>query len=191
MASGRSSKTGLCYNDITHQGNIRSGPDGPWTTFDLIVGRPSQTFPGVPGLNTAAFIFPSQSEQCISELCLGRKIFNYTNSFSWELIGVYDTPLPDNIKKTMEPTNGVVSGVWGRDAVYFRNSEKEISSEIYVALINRPDFHTGVFGLSPGGFRVKVEDPPALLAGLRQEAGGIPSSSFSYTAGSVQRKLLS
>lgn len=83
--------------------------------------------------------------------------------------------------------NGPIGAAWGKDTVYFGNSARDVSSENYVAGIRSREFGIATFGLSAGEVGTNDMTVPTLLTDLRRK-GDIPSSSFSYTAGSVNRK---
>jgi hypothetical protein len=84
--------------------------------------------------------------------------------------------------------NDTKDATWGRDTVYFGNSARDVSSKNYVAGISSREFGVATFGLWVGEVGSQAEGTtPTLLADLRRN-GDIPSSSFSYTAGSVNRK---
>ncbi|KAF2625766.1 acid protease [Macroventuria anomochaeta] len=162
-----------------------NGLDGPWSTFNLGVGKPFQAFQGIPGLNSPAFILPVETELCKLNSCPGRTTFDRNSSSTWQDTGIYSLPLPDFISKTMAIGNATLGALWGKDAVYLGNSARDVPSDIFVILTSLPSFTTGIFGLSAGEVGVSGFTVPSLLTSLRQEAKAIPSLSFSYTAGSV------
>jgi hypothetical protein len=80
----------------------------------------------------------------------------------------------------------------GTDRVDFGNAAIRNAgfAEQYVLEITTPDFFVGIFGLSIGSIKPQngAQSPTLLSAVAASKA--IPSSSFSYTAGSVQSMLL-
>ncbi|XPS91699.1 hypothetical protein M3J09_001110 [Ascochyta lentis] len=164
-----------------------SGPDGPWSTFNLGVGNPFQAFEGVPGTSSSLALLPTAAESCDEAVCPGRNVFYSENSSSWKTAGVYSLPVPyyytENLFKGINGTRGAV---WGQDVMYLGNSERDIPSEIYIAEIRSADFVVASFGLAAGKVGGSTITHPTLLTSLRQK-GDIPSASFSYTAGSARR----
>lgn len=134
-------------------------------------------------------MLPAANEACNETTCPGREFFNVTNSASWTDAGLYEIPFPlfytDNL---LNGSNTGLRGSWGVDNVYLGNSARDTSSEIYVATLLNRDFVVASFGLMAGEVGGLGETKTTLLSRLRQQ-GEIPSSSVSYTAGSVQRRF--
>ena len=81
-------------------------------------------------------------------------------------------------------------GSWGTDSVYLGNSARDVSSEIYVTTLGDPSFIVASLGLVRGAIGGPGATHTTMLTQLSQQ-GDIPGNSYSYTAGSAKRRLLS
>lgn len=81
-------------------------------------------------------------------------------------------------------------GQWGTDSVYLGNSARDVSSEIWLMTLGDPSFTVASFGLVSGALGPQGATKPTLLQILSTQ-GDIPGNSYSYTAGSAKRTILS
>ena len=174
---------------------LRDGVDGPWSTFNFGLGEPLQPFRCVPGIGYPVVILPDQTNACpggngnASGACRQRTIFVSSSSSSWKSVGLYG--LPESV--TFEPIfQNLTGATWGLDNVYLgHNTIRDLRlSQQYVALTNSTELFVGVFGLSAGMISPDGAPRATLLSAL-YGARVIPSTSFSYTAGSAKSMVLS
>jgi hypothetical protein len=169
----------------------RDGIDGPWSTFNFAVGDPVQLFRCVPGVSQPVVFLPIDSQNCNSTSsgnCGGRATFHPNISKTWKLAGLFD-----DIGRSMQfllPPGANTTAIWGLDTVLFGNNLiRDIgSARQYVAQVASAAFFIGVFGLALGTVSTGGSQSPNLLPALRN-AMVVPSSSFSYTAGSTRSKV--
>jgi hypothetical protein len=170
---------------------IRDGVDGPWSTFNLGVGRPVQQFRGIPGTSSPMVMLPTNSETCnknSSNACANRTTFN-TQKPSYSRVGLYDLPL----SVTLDPIfPDAKSAEWGSDEVFMGfNPDLDLGvARQYIAQVPSVNLFLGIFGLSVGSVGFSAEIRPTLLSALLA-AGSAPSNSFGYTAGCAKSELLS
>ena len=166
-----------------------SGNDGNWSTFDLAVGSPAQSFKVLPSTLTSETWVPV-SEGCstASDLlaCAGSRGVGYPNlgfqtnaSTTWSQIGIYELTTEQKLYGDAE------TGLYGLDTVSLNGtgSPHKLENQT-VAGIATADFWLGSFGLGiqASEFSVLPSGVPSLLSSIRQQKL-IPSLSFGYTAG--------
>jgi hypothetical protein len=172
------------------------GYDGSWSTFQVSVGTPPQTFNVLPStlVSETWVILPdgcisSDPSDCQTERggvgFNGRPAAGFlTNeSSTWESIGLYNLEAEQNLGFSSDD-----SGVFGNDTVSLNGgngSSGGVSiSSTTVGGIATKDFFLGVLGLSiaPSSFTSSAAPAKTLLERLL-ELNLIPSLSYSYTAG--------
>ncbi|KAI4962063.1 hypothetical protein J4E86_001095 [Alternaria arbusti] len=163
------------------------GADGPWSTFDISVGNPVQSFRCIAGITSTVVIVPNESEWC-NDTCA---FFYGGSSKTWEFTPSHLLPLAIgeyiNSYSDVSEDNAIHEPKFGVDDTYLGKSAqgRKISSQ-YVAETDRKRFRLGTLGLFPGSVGPPGAQHPSLLSSL-WESGVIPSLSIGYTAGSVNR----
>ncbi|KAH6644393.1 aspartic peptidase domain-containing protein [Boeremia exigua] len=168
------------------------GLDGPWSTFYVGVGRPLQSFRGVPGINSAITLLPTECDNVtqlsegLREACGSRTTFRDRDSTSWLNAGIFEIP-----QNYFDPSNLTLGSRLGLDTFWFGTDTTQFLGlpESYVYCISSPEFFVPVFGLTIGAFGVQQLTKLTILSGLA-ENGRISSLSFGYTAGSNGSKRL-
>ncbi|KAK5015054.1 hypothetical protein LTR39_002820, partial [Cryomyces antarcticus] len=161
------------------------GNDGPWSTFRMQVGTPSQNVRLLPatGQSSMWVVLP--------EGCAGKNIdncgynrgfeFSINASSTWADIGVYQLALEQELFLGYSG-----NGHYGFDTVtmgWQGDSLPTLYREV-VTGIATTEFFLGSIGIEPRSVNFTTfNDPqPSLLQSLRNESK-IPSSSWGYTAG--------
>ncbi|KAF2135461.1 uncharacterized protein K452DRAFT_363145 [Aplosporella prunicola CBS 121167] len=184
----------------------RKGNDGPWSSFVLQVGTPSQKVDvdiSIGGQETWVIVEegcpPSNpsGDQCED---LRGGLFRMNNSRTWESAsqiwndsGIYE--LGGQVDNYLGLT---ALGRFGFDTVKLPFSDGTMLpvNHSVVAGIAATKFYVGKFGVSPlatnftaadGGSDPNVRTKRPSFLSLLKENGKIPSSSFSFTAGSYTR----
>jgi len=173
------------------------GNDGSWSTFIIRVGTPEQDFRVLPSTagqetwvpvpegclssdpsncGTLRGVYPFDGQQSTG--------FQYNQSSTWKLIGLYDLMLEQQLNYTG-------NGLYGLETVglMLQNSGGlNLTSQI-VAGIATKDFYLGIFGLGPkpANFSNFEYPQPSFMHTLKGQ-NRIPSLSYSYTAGASYRK---
>ncbi|EKG22569.1 Peptidase A1 [Macrophomina phaseolina MS6] len=173
------------------------GSDGAWSTFSISIGTPPQSFrvlvstlgqeTWVPVPEGCTSLDPSN---CADSR--GVETFNSaaspgfrTNASStWELIGLYDLGLETAL-------NYSGNGLFGYDTVRLGSGQDPDAISVahqVVAGIAAKDYFLGLLGLNAmsSSFSSVSEPVDSLLHSLKQQ-NGIPSLSYSYTAGASYR----
>jgi hypothetical protein len=139
-------------------------------------------------------MLPVESPECKNTtigLCRDRAIFRPEDSRSWNYTGIVD-PSDWYIPESAVPSDGSNMS-WGTDRVDFGNIAIQDFgfAEQLVIEITSLDFFVGIFGIGSVGSIVPQNgaQSPTLLSAVAASKA-IPSSSFSYTAGSAQSMLL-
>lgn len=171
---------------------LRDGPDGPWSTFNLGVGQPLQSFRCLPTFSLAAAILPVKSPSCKSTTdaaCAGRTNFIPDNSTTRISYGDFEAPLRSFVSLLPDDAPRVVN--LGIDNVYFGNDAvRDLGfAEQYVGGWYSSNFFVGVFGLAVGPVRSTTgEGEKSNLLSALFTAGVVPSNTVGYTAGSIGSK---
>ena len=167
----------------------RDGIDGPWSTFWVQVGTPSQPVSLLPGTSADALwiVLPEGCTRQDPTSCnQTRTVFNYNGSSSWHMIGTYNLGLSEE---------SFLGYNQSADKAYFANETytlglpgsglPTINNSVVEGFATK-DFYMGLLGLSPQAINLTtITNPqPSLLQSLK-ESGEIQSLSWGYTAGSV------
>jgi hypothetical protein len=163
------------------------GNDGPWSTFTIGVGTPPQAIRVIPSA-AQNFVTVLRPEDCISELyslqnCSESRggVFRYNESSTWRSQGLHDvSPTEDPLfKRTF---------FFGTDTVGIPQGSR-MSNQTVALMQNQPSTSTGVVGISPvpANYTEDSVPVPTFFESLRSSTN-IASSTWSYTAGSVNRK---
>lgn len=165
--------------------SLRDGPDGPWSTFALQVGTPSQQIRVLPA-NGEDYVWTINPEGCTSSdpsNCEdSRGQFFITNrSSTWDEIGLYDLLIYE--EKFLGYSG---SAEYGYDSVTLGwpgNNGPTLDKQV-VAGIATDEFWLGVFPLNPWpvNFTELSNSVPSLMSSLKNESL-IPSLTWGYTAG--------
>ncbi|OCK83868.1 acid protease [Lepidopterella palustris CBS 459.81] len=172
------------------------GNDGSWSTFIIRVGTPEQDFRVL--ISTAGQeTWVPVPEGCIASdpsncgSLRGVYPFNgaqssgfqYNQSSTWKLIGLYDLILENQLNYTG-------NGLYGLDNVglELQNSGGLNLTGQVVAGIATKDFYLGIFGIGPkpSNFSNFQYPQPSFMHTLKDE-NKIPSLSYGYTAGASYR----
>lgn len=181
-----------CLSQFRFVNVCRLGNDGPWSVFDLNIGTPAQRISVLPG-SFASSVFAVVTEGC-SEIdtnltfneCAHIRGGLYAGNESTTLVpgSLYNTPYDPNL-----------DGFWafyGWDNVSLGGDGSGLPSvdHTLVSQIATKSLLLGIFGISPTPINLanESESQPSFFSMLR---GGewIASRTWSYTAGSVNRKL--
>jgi hypothetical protein len=177
------------------------GADGAWSTFNIQVGTPGQSFHILPSTRSSE-TWVIDPLGCTSEdpsncpSLRGVQPFNgqaspgfeSNQSSTYTLGGLYALGLDQNLNYTG-------NGSYGADVVALNggngsNGGISLSNQV-VASIASKDFFLGIFGLGirPISFSSSSKPVPSFLTSL-MDAKLVPSLSFGYTAGAQYRKSL-
>ncbi|KAH6851715.1 aspartic peptidase domain-containing protein [Alternaria alternata] len=169
------------------------GNDGSWSTFQVRVGTPPQTFEVLPATQAQNVWLPI-SDECTrlqggSDSCGDSRGatpfqqspspgFETNMSSSWNAIGLYELGLGRN--------HGITgNGFHGFDRVGLDNFTIHHLAVIAYA---SPGFWIGQMGLSPLPLNFsETISSPSLISALKEE-GHIPSLTYGYQAGAVYRE---
>ncbi|OCL08205.1 acid protease [Glonium stellatum] len=172
------------------------GNDGSWSTFIIRVGTPEQDFRVLPSTagqetwvpvpdgclssdpsncGTLRGVYPFNGQQSTG--------FQYNQSSTWKLIGLYDLMLEQQLNYTG-------NGIYGLDTVglMLQNSGGLSLTGQVVAGIATKEFYLGIFGLGPKPANFSNFDypQPSFMHTLKEQ-DKIPSLSYAYTAGASYR----
>ena len=174
------------------------GDDGLWSTFEINLGTPPQTFRVLPSTTTSEtwVPIPEGCEGILQNIadCGTLRGVNYYQgessrgfqtdaSNTWELIGIYNLATEQNIWGTEGN-----QGFYGQDTIslgrYPSGQSVDFLSQI-VAGVSTANVWVGSLGMgtSTAGFKVKADGIPSLLSTMKNQSI-IPSLSFGYTVGS-------
>ncbi|KAK4179594.1 aspartic peptidase domain-containing protein [Triangularia setosa] len=172
------------------------GNDGPWSTFDIRVGKPEQFIRVLPSTASPHTLVPLAELACSREAfgtvppdCAVSRgnLFDINESSSWEDVGRYGIN-----------QNGVGLGAHlGYDVAVQFGLEKlgiglngpDFEDQAVGAMAAAAPFYLGIFGLSnqPMNFTsLGNTSSPSFLTTLKDQKK-IPSLSYSYTAGAKYR----
>ncbi|KAK6347878.1 hypothetical protein TWF718_005698 [Orbilia javanica] len=169
------------------------GNDGPWSTFAVRVGTPSQVVRMLPGTGS------DQQMVVIPEGCMAprdtstcpnlRVTFQRNESTTWENNTLYSpTSIYElGVEKRLGYTGNAIFGYDNMVLGWLGNDGPNATNQS-IAGIATKDFFLGVLGLNPRptNFSTFNNPVPSLLQNLRHTQK-IPSLSWSYTAGNQYR----
>lgn len=164
------------------------GIDGSWSSFTLRVGTPSQTVRVFPSwMSYQTWVIATQGCESSSDVsaCASARggTFNYSQSSTFEEIGIYSTWIEQNLGYIGNAEYGwdVVSlGGLGDGGPTQKNTT--------VGAVAVDAFYLGVFGLNPKptNWTSYEDSSPSYMTQLKDQKL-IPSVSFGYTAGAPYR----
>lgn len=174
------------------------GSDGNWTTFEISVGSPPQTFRILPSTAVSETWIPiPQGCGGVLEGLPGCGDLRGVNDFdgsvslgfqtnassSWSQIGIYDLATEDALFDSDSDT-----GLYGSDIITIPSNvagdTAQLESQV-IAGVATANVWLGVLGLGArsANFSVEAENLPSLLDEMKSQ-NITPSLSFGYTAGS-------
>ncbi|KAF2271649.1 acid protease [Westerdykella ornata] len=163
------------------------GKDGPWSTFRIEVGDPPQQIRVLPASSQSSswLVLPeacavSRDAQCTDHR---GKTYKRNESSTWKEFGSY------NLNTFLQQRLGLNGdGLYGYEKVTLGWAGDGLPSVdgVLVAGMVSDDFYLGSLALSPrpNNFTDFNNPIPSLMRLLRNASTPIPSSSWSYTAGS-------
>ncbi|KAK3986840.1 aspartic peptidase domain-containing protein [Cladorrhinum sp. PSN332] len=172
------------------------GNDGPWSTFDLRVGKPEQFVRVTVSTASAHSIVPLSEYACEPEsfpapprdCAVSRgNLFDLNESTTWQDVGVYG--INDNGVGLGAHLGYSQTAQWGLDDLGIGLSGPKIESQSIAGIATPEPFYLGIFGLNnqPVNFSsLGNQSTPSFLTSLR-DRNKIPSLSWSYTAGAKYR----
>lgn len=169
----------------------REGNDGPWSSFQVDIGRPISAnqsvrlrlFPAV----TLGYILAVDPTGCLEgyypspniTACFENRggVFRSNESITWDLLGVFT-----NIKNSIGHVQP--NATFGLDSVYFGTLSGLDVNKSLVASGADPATWIGLFGLNAAPVELSGFDEPVnSFLGIQREGANIPSLTWSYTAG--------
>lgn len=172
-----------------------AGNDGNWSTFQINVGTPPQSFDVFPSATggEAWVISPDFCTRFAFEGCAasrGVQLINGSQSAgfqsnasdTWDGVGIYGLTTAQNLF-------GAVNGSYGLDSVSLGDSTSDALSGQLVAQVANESFWLGSLplGAQSSEFDVERANVPSLLSSLKT-ANRTPSLSYGYSAGAYYRK---
>ena len=165
---------------------FRDGDDGPWSTFGMQVGTPSQQFRVLPatGLDMTWVVHPEGcgafSDQASCAESRGGLYFSDRSS-TWNEIGLYELSI---YEEAMLGYSG--NGSYGYETITLGWPGNNLPSagKQVIAGITTMSFYLGALGLNPWpvNFTELDNSHPSLLSTLKNQSK-IPSLTWAYTAG--------
>lgn len=166
--------------------DFRDGNDGPWSTFGMQVGTPSQQFRVLPatGLDMAWVVHPDGcgafSDQVSCAQSRGGLFFS-DRSTTWDEIGLYELSI---YEEAMLGYSG--NGSYGYETITLGwpgNNLPSVEKQV-IAGITTMSFYLGALGLNPWSVNFTELDNshPSLISTLKNQSK-IPSLTWAYTAG--------
>jgi hypothetical protein len=172
----------------------REGNDGPWSSFTIEIGTPSQSVNVL--VSTASYqtwgIDPKGCTSTDPSTCSTSRgrFYNNTASTSWIpnksniTTTIYDLELESNLGYSGK-------GRYGFDDItlgYLGGGGPSLGNQT-VASIAAKDFYMGLFGVKPqaSNFTSLTDPIPSFMENLRTQ-NMIPSLSWAYTAGNKYRE---
>ncbi|ORY17393.1 aspartic peptidase domain-containing protein [Clohesyomyces aquaticus] len=164
------------------------GRDGPWSTFRIEVGTPPQQIRVLPASTQSStwLVLPEACNNGANKTCSTDRgtIFERHNSSSYQEYGQYslNTFLEERVGLTAE------GGLYGNDTLtlgWAGDGMPTLEHQIIAGILT-PNFYIGSLALNPRAMNLTdYNNPiPSLLQSMRNMATPIPSTSWSYTAGS-------
>ncbi|KAF2743771.1 acid protease [Sporormia fimetaria CBS 119925] len=168
------------------------GHDGSWSTFDIHVGSPPQSFRVLPSPATGDIYIPHPQgcENSTGDCGQRRGVYGIDTvdsksgfqpnaSTTWHEMGWYDTLLREDLNYTG-------NGLYGQDTVGLQLPSLNgpvLEQQIVAAVANKKVF-IGVFGLSPVPANFSdFNNPQPVFFKVLKDQNKIPSLSYAYTAG--------
>ena len=171
-------------------GCYREGNDGPWSTFSLRVGTPSDEPTNLTRVLVSTAI-PNTwvviKQACSTLACAasrgGDPLFYPNSSTTWKDIGIYNLAFEDNLNYTGNGQYGFDTVGLGIDS----SAGPTLTGQVVAGIVTT-DFYLGNFGINPQPTNFSnFEDPwPSFFQTLKDKSL-IPSLSYSYTAGNQYR----
>jgi len=172
-----------------------SGNDGNWSTFQVNIGTPEQSFDVLPSTcNGEIWVplpdaCPSSFPACaaargvLSSSGSTSQGFQVDESDTWSQTGIYDLLLEEALFESND------TGLYGADTVSMGDGAKSTLENQTIAGVATPNFWLGSLGLSiqPSGFSVQSEHDLPLLSAMR-EMNLTPSASYGFHAGASYSK---
>jgi hypothetical protein len=163
----------------------RDGNDGPWSTFGIQVGTPSQQLRVLPatGLDMTWVVLPEGCTSSDPSDCgQSRGGIYFSNlSSTWDEIGIYQLSI---YEEAMLGYTG--NGSYGSETVTlgWPGDGQPSAAKQVVAEIATREFYMGALGLNPWpvNFTELDNSHPSLLSTLKNQSK-IPSLTWAYTAG--------
>lgn len=167
----------------------RDGNDGPWSTFRIEVGTPPQQIRVLPasGQSSTWLILPEACDVDASgsSPCSENRGTTYkrNESSTWKEYGSYE------LNTFLEQRVGLDGdGLYGYEKLtlgWTGDNGPSLESQMVAGIVSK-DFYLGSLALNPrpNNFTNYNDPIPSLLQTLRNSTNPIPSTSWSYTAGS-------
>ena len=165
---------------------FRDGNDGPWSTFGIQVGTPSQQFRVLPatGLDMAWVVHPQGCSAFSDQLNCAKSrggLYFSDRSSTWNEIGLYELSI---YEEAMLGYSG--NGSYGYETITLGwpgNNLPSVGKQV-IAGITTTSFYLGALGLNPWpvNFTELDNSHPSLLSTLKNQSK-IPSLTWAYTAG--------
>lgn len=164
------------------------GSDGPWSTFEFGIGYPEQMLRGHPALSVGFSILPMQPDWCKGAECKTRNYFNSLHSDTWTEQGAFKFPkllFSDNyniLNSTGASETVGIDRLVGQHAT----GAVALNRQVFTEFTSKGDVGA-LIGLSDTLVPWLASAGEPLISSLNR-ANSLPSLSFSYNAGSVNRK---
>lgn len=170
--------------------HFRDGNDGPWSTFVVRVGNPSQTLRVLASTTISETwvvlvdgCTPQDGSNCVNSR---GNLFNKTLSTTWEDQGLFQLGAERNLNFT-----DFDNGDYGNDTLtlgYNGSGGLSLDRQV-IAGIATKKFYLGYLGLTPRPVNFsETESSSSYLSNLKAQ-NKIPSLSFGYSAGAYYRKF--
>ncbi|KAF2796098.1 acid protease, partial [Melanomma pulvis-pyrius CBS 109.77] len=163
------------------------GKDGPWSTFRIEVGTPSQQVRVLPASDqsTTWLVLPEACPDSAGKDCGANRgsLYKRNLSSTWEEYGSYE------LNTFLEERVGLKGdGLYGYETLslgWTGDGLPSLDHQLVAGIITN-DFYLGSLSLNPrpNNFTDYNNPIPSLMQGLRNTSTPIPSLSWSYTAGS-------
>lgn len=169
----------------------REGDDGPWSSFALRVGTPSQDVRVLISTSSQVSWIVLDGEGCVAGdgICANARggLFNRNTSSTWNPNGFWQLGNERNL--------GIfANGLFGNDTIglgYQGSGGPTLQNQI-LATIGTKQFYLGMFAVNPKrtNYTGVAEQGQASYITTLHQQNLIPSVSFGYTAGAPYRMLL-
>lgn len=174
-----------------------AGNDGNWSTFQVNVGTPPQSFDVLPSTCNGEIWVPlpdscpstysdcASSRGVLSDSSPTSQGFQADQSTTWAQTGIYGLLLEERLFHSDD------SGLYGLDSASVGSENDWFLREQTVAGIATPNFWLGSLGLSvqPSGFSVQNEPHLPMLSALKVK-NMTASESYGLSVGAAYRELL-